>query len=58
MSISSVCENPPMFIGHWFTVTEPDDLGFGAGVDAADHFGLVVGVGVYKCLFLYYLGCI
>ena len=58
MSISSVCENPPMLVGHWFTVTEPDDLGFRAGVDVADHFGLVVGVGVYKCLFLYYLGCI
>ena len=52
MSISSLGENPLLF-GHWFPVTEPNDLGFRGSMDFANDFSFIVFLRVNKCLFLF-----
>ena len=51
MTISSVWENPLLF-GHWDSITEPNDLGFGGSMNCANDFGFIVFPGVDECLLL------
>jgi hypothetical protein len=41
-----------LILGEWLAVLEPGDLGFGGGVDGANHLGLVVLAGVDERLLL------